>query len=78
MIEGYVEQALYYARSSAVENDYLIRSLRLEKPVYAAVKRDSKQLIRADISVRTHDLDIEVDTDSKWLEFMLHQLLINS
>ena len=50
-IEGYVEQALFYARSSAVENDYIVKELSLERSVFTALKRDAKQLIRADILV---------------------------
>jgi signal transduction histidine kinase len=78
MIEAYVEQALYYARSSAVEKDYFIRELTLEKPVYAVLKRNSVLMIKSGISVTAEGLDITVRSDAKWLEFILHQLLINA
>ncbi|MCX7615401.1 MAG: hypothetical protein N2Z65_06570 [Clostridiales bacterium] len=54
-IESYVEQALFYARSNAVEKDYIIRKVSLEKPVFAVLKRDSKQLICTGISVSAID-----------------------
>lgn len=77
-IENYVEQVLFYARSNAVEKDYVIRRVSLEKPVYAALKRNSKLIIGAGISVSTEGLSLEVCSDFKWLEFILSQILINS
>lgn len=78
IIENFVEQALFYARSSAVENDYMIKEFSLERVVFSALKRDSKQLIGAGISVSAHDLEATVFTDMKWLEFILHQLISNA
>jgi signal transduction histidine kinase len=78
MIETYVEQALYYARSSAVEKDYIIRELSLERPVYAVIKRNSGVMIKSGISVTAENLNITVRSDAKWLEFILHQLVINA
>ena len=40
-ISSYVEQALYYARSTNVEKDYSIRSISLENVVKSAIDRKS-------------------------------------
>ncbi len=77
-IENYVEQVLFYARSSTLEKDYIIRKTSLEKPVFAALRRNSKLLIGAGVSVSARDLDLTVYSDTKWLEFILSQILINS
>ena len=77
-IESYVEQALYYARSNTVAKDYFIKEIRLEAPIYSVLKQDARQLIEAGMAVSAEDLDITVYTDSKWLEFILHQLIINA
>lgn len=77
-IEGYVEQALFYARSNTVEKDYIIKEIHLETSVYNALKRDSRLLIQQGISVSVKNLDYSVYSDAKWLEFILHQLLINA
>jgi signal transduction histidine kinase len=77
-IESYVDQALYYARSNAVEKDYLINPVRLSGLVGGALKSDSKYLIGHDISVRTEDLDLEVFTDAKWIVFILRQIVDNA
>ena len=38
-IEGYVEQALFYARSGAVERDYVVRPMALRQAASDAVKK---------------------------------------
>ncbi|MEG0324003.1 MAG: sensor histidine kinase, partial [Raoultibacter sp.] len=44
-IESYVEQALYYARSTSVEKDYAIREFSLAECVREAVKKNASFLI---------------------------------
>ena len=46
-IDGYVEQALYYARSTNLEKDYMIREIRLDELIKGTLKKHSKQLISA-------------------------------
>lgn len=77
-IEGYVEQALYYARSGAVERDYLVRPVPLREAAAGAVKRFARPLIAAGFSVSLEDLDAVAYADPKWLEFMLGQLISNA
>lgn len=77
-IESYVEQALYYARSTNVEKDYLIAPTSLDQVVKTAIKKHSKQLIAAKVQLVFDNLDITVDTDTKWIVFILEQLISNS
>ena len=49
-MEGYVEQALFYARSEAVERDYLIREYGLKDLVSAALRANSRMLISARVA----------------------------
>lgn len=77
-IEGYVEQALFYARSSEVEKDYLIRQISLESLVQEALLQKKRELLALHVSVNLHDLDRTVYSDSKWLAFILSQILSNS
>lgn len=44
-IENYVEQALFYARSSAVEKDYYIRKCNLKDIVNESIKKNKTSLI---------------------------------
>lgn len=77
-VEGYVEQALFYARSEAVERDYLIRSYSLDSLVADAIKANAPSLIAAHIAPVRRGLDYSVFTDQKWIEFILGQVIQNS
>lgn len=77
-IEGYVEQALFYARSGAVERDYLVRPVPLRTAAANTVKRFARPLIAAGFSVDLETLDAVAYTDPKWVEFMLGQLVSNA
>lgn len=77
-IDGYVEQALYYARSTNLEKDYMIREINLDNLVKETVKKYSKQLIAAKATPCFDNLAQTVYGDPKWLEFILGQLIANS
>lgn len=77
-IDGYVEQALYYARSTNLEKDYMIREIRLDELIKGILKKHSKQLISAKATPHFDNLSQTVYGDPKWLEFILGQLIANS
>lgn len=77
-IDSYVEQALYYARSTNLEKDYMIREINLDNLVKETVKKYSKQLIAAKATPCFDNLAQTVYGDPKWLEFILGQLIANS
>ena len=75
-VERYIDQALYYARSEVVERDYLIRRWDLKTLVTGAIKANARELIAAHVAPVCENLDFEVFTDEKWLEFILGQLIL--
>ncbi len=77
-IENYIEQALFYARSNTVEKDYYIKKVKLKDIVYESIKKNKNVLIQEKVSINLHDLDLEVNTDSKWIGFILNQIIANS
>lgn len=77
-IANYTEQALYYARSSAVEKDYLIRRVKLQDAVNTVLADNRKALIAKRTVPILSGLDAEVCSDSKWLVFILNQVIANS
>ena len=77
-IENYIEQALFYARSNVVNQDYYIKKSNLKEIVNEAIIRNKSILIDENFSINTHDLDFEVNTDSKWIVFILNQIIQNS
>lgn len=77
-VENYIEQALFYARSNTVEKDYYIRKAILQEIVNESIKKNKTTLIHEKISLDLHDLELEVNTDSKWTVFILNQIIQNS
>jgi signal transduction histidine kinase len=77
-IEHLVEQALFYARASSVEQDCFIRETSLAEPVKAVLRRHARQFIGNRVAVSLEGLELTVFTDRKWLEFILTQVLINA
>lgn len=77
-VENYIEQALYYARSNTVEKDYYVKKVNLKDIVNESIKKNKNVLIHEKISVNVHELDLEVNTDNKWIVFILNQIIQNS
>lgn len=77
-VENYVEQALFYARSNTVEKDYYIKKVELQEIVNESIKKNKSSLIQEKISINIHDLNMEVNTDNKWVVFILNQIIQNS
>lgn len=77
-IDRYVEQALFYARSEEVEKDYLIKEITLDGCVNEVIIRNKHMLISNEIDIDLKSLDKNVYCDSKWLEFIINQIVVNS
>ena len=77
-IEDYTEQALFYARSNNVEKDYIIRKINLQEIINNVINKNKNQLISLKIKVIIKEINLEVYTDSKWIIFILNQIIINS
>lgn len=77
-IEGFIEQVLYYSKIDTVEQDYKITQHALKDIVHKAIIKNKKALIGYRIKLDLHDLDYRVQTDAKWMAFILHQIIINS
>lgn len=77
-VENYIEQVLYYARSSTVEKDYYIKKCKLKDIVNESIKKNKNLLIQQKANINLHDLDEYVNTDIKWIIFILNQIIQNS
>ena len=77
-MERYVEQALFYARSSAVSKDYLVSKISLQKLVEQTILAHRRGLREINARIDLHDLEQEIYSDGKWIGFMLGQVIENS
>ncbi len=78
LIDYYVEQVLFYARSGNPEKDYLINKINLKNAIDNVIKKNQKSLISKKIKIKTIKEAIFVESDTKWLEFIINQIFVNS
>lgn len=76
-IEGYTEQALYYARSNHANKDYCVMECNLKDIVNEVVKGNKWTLISQRIKIVIEDIEKNIYTDSKWCHFILNQIVAN-
>ena len=78
-VENYTEQALFYARSNAVEKDYIINKTNLKEIVNGAILKNKTTLLNEKVSIELSNLkEEEVYTDSKWAIFIINQIIQNA
>ncbi len=77
-LDNYVEQVLYYVRSENAEKDYFITNVNLAKVIKNVGLKNMNYLLENKVDFRVENVDFEVLTDAKWLEFILGQIINNS
>lgn len=77
-IDRYVEQALFYARCEEAHKDYLIKEISLEQCVNQVLIRNKQMFILNSIDIDLADLEKNIYCDSKWLEFIINQIIVNA
>ena len=78
-VENYTEQALFYARSNAVEKDYIINKTNLKEIVNGAILKNKTTLLNEKVSIELTNLkNEEIYTDSKWAIFIINQIIQNA
>lgn len=77
-VDQYVEQALYYARSTTLEKDFFIERICLKDLVEFALKQYSSVIIEGKPTVREEELEFLICADKKWMTFIFGQVLLNA
>ena len=77
-VEGFIEQVLYYARSSDVSKDYIIKEFSLRSVVMKSVKSNSRDFINKNIKLDIIGIEGNISSDEKWVEFIINQIIINA
>lgn len=78
-IQDYVEKVLYYSRSDNFSKDYIISEVALDSLIKESVKKHSLIFIKKHISlVNNIDGNLYINTDKKWLLFIVDQVVSNS
>ncbi|EOU1871363.1 TPA: sensor histidine kinase [Clostridium perfringens] len=77
-LENYIDQALFYTRSNTLEKDYIIKEMSLSSCVNKVLNNNADSLIKKRVKISLGDLEKGVYSDSKWIEFILGQIISNS
>ncbi|MBU3092144.1 sensor histidine kinase [Clostridium sp. CF011] len=78
-IEDYVEKVLYYSRSNNFSEDYILSEVSINKVIKESIKKHSIIFIKKHIKLINNVPEtLIIDTDKKWLLFIIDQLVSNS
>ena len=77
-IDDDAEQVLYYVRSENAEKDYLIKETELNRVISNVAMKNKDILLENNINFEVGVENKKVFTDSKWLEFIVNQIVSNS
>lgn len=77
-LDNYIDQILYYVRSNSTEEDFIFKKTKLEKIITPVALKNKDTLLEEEISLIVDTQNIEVYTDTKWLEFIINQIINNS
>ncbi|MBO1305678.1 sensor histidine kinase [Enterococcus sp. 669A] len=78
LVDYYVEQALFYARSGEANKDYLLQEVSLATVVHEAIQKSQRQLIGHGFRIQVEVDEEVVWMDRKWVLFILTQIINNS
>lgn len=77
-LDNYIDQILYYVRSNSSEEDFIFKKTKLEKIITSVALKNKDTLLEEEISLIVDTQNLEVYTDTKWLEFIINQIINNS
>lgn len=77
-IENFVEQVLYYSKSSDVNMDYIIKKINLDQVVRKVIKKNYRDFISKKIKLELGEVQEIIYSDTKWIEFIINQIIGNS
>ena len=77
-IEQYVDMVLVYLRLDSEYTDYVFKECNMDEVIKNSVKKFASEFIGRKLSLEYEPEDVTVVSDSKWLEFVIGQIISNS
>ncbi|MEG0133324.1 MAG: sensor histidine kinase [Clostridium sp.] len=77
-VEDFIEQVLFYARSSDISKDYIIKQIELSAVINSVIRRNSRDFISKKIKLDIGNINNVIYSDVKWVEYILNQVVGNS
>lgn len=73
-----LNMAMYFARLDSFRKDFIVEKVSLHNLVLSKVNEEKQMFIKSRIVPRIEiDKSIEVNSDAKWMKFLLEQLIVN-
>lgn len=77
-IDDYTEQVLYFVRSENAKEDYKFTKVSLQSLIKNVAMKNKDMILENRINFSVKDVENEVVTDNKWMEFIINQIMSNS
>ena len=77
-IEQYVDMVLVYLRLDSEYTDYVFKDCNMDEVIKNSVKKFASEFIGRKLSLEYEPEDVTVVSDSKWLGFVIGQIISNS
>lgn len=77
-IEQYVDMVLVYLRLDSEYTDYVFKECNMDEVIKNSVKKIASEFIGRKLSLEYEPEDVTVVSDSKWLGFVIGQLISNA
>lgn len=77
-LDNLTDQILYYVRSNYAEKDFLIKEASMDKIINEVLLKNKDSILENHIDVTVDVKNVKVLIDSKWLVFILNQIINNS
>lgn len=73
-----LNMAMYFARLDSFRKDFVVEKFSLNNLVLSKINEEKQMFIKSRIMPRIEiDKDIQVNSDAKWIKFILEQLIVN-
>ena len=77
-LDNNIDEILYYVRSENTEKDFSISEVGLKDVIHNVSIKNKDDLLENDIKFEANVKKTIVNTDKKWLEFIVNQIINNS
>ena len=77
-LDNQIDEVLYYVRSENTEKDFSITEVSLKEVIRNVGLKNKDDLLESNIDFITDLKDLKINTDKKWLEFIINQIINNS
>lgn len=77
-LDNQIDEVLYYVRSENTEKDFAIAEVSLKEVVRNVGLKNKDDLLESNIDFITDLKELKINTDKKWLEFIINQIINNS